>query len=367
MKFIKKFFINNSHFLLIIALWQIFLAIIFIFSPAAIPLRSGYLGPDGWSNFDGVHYLKIAKEGYFQYGEAFFPLYPLIINWSGKLFPSAPIHIWARVISIAAFGISLAIIGKICRYHKINPRPVWWLLVSFPTAFYFSSVYTESVYLCLATAAYYMAIRKRWVLASLFGFLVSATKVYGILILIPLIGEYIKSNRKLKVDFAWLFLVPAGLLAYMVYQYNRTGDMLVFLHVQPAFGANRSGSELILLPQVAWRYLKIIFLAFGQPTMVSYMVSIFEFITVIFSLTVLYAGWVRKFHWYLLAYSLSVIIVPTLTGTFSSMPRYVLSAFPIFLVLGRYLNNSWLGVWIAISLLLQVIATALFLRGYFIA
>src|SRR5688572_13184266 len=37
-----------------------------------------------WTNFDGVHYLNIAKEGYggpsTNYTEAFFPVYPFLIH-----------------------------------------------------------------------------------------------------------------------------------------------------------------------------------------------------------------------------------------------------------------------------------------------
>src|SRR3989304_9578488 len=32
------------------------------------------------ANFDGAHYLLIAKNGYSQYQQAFFPLYPLLIR-----------------------------------------------------------------------------------------------------------------------------------------------------------------------------------------------------------------------------------------------------------------------------------------------
>ena len=35
----------------------------------------------GFGNFDGVHYLRLAQDGYSaQYSQAFFPLYPLLIR-----------------------------------------------------------------------------------------------------------------------------------------------------------------------------------------------------------------------------------------------------------------------------------------------
>src|SRR3990167_11451176 len=38
------------------------------------------------ANFDGVHYLLIARQGYVQYEQAFFPLYPLFIRFLSPLF-----------------------------------------------------------------------------------------------------------------------------------------------------------------------------------------------------------------------------------------------------------------------------------------
>ena len=33
-----------------------------------------------FANFDGIHYIHIARYGYNQYEQAFFPLYPLLIS-----------------------------------------------------------------------------------------------------------------------------------------------------------------------------------------------------------------------------------------------------------------------------------------------
>ncbi len=44
----------------------------------------------------------------------------------------------------------------------------------------------------------------------------------------------------------------------MVYLQLVFGDWLYFWHAQPVFGAERSGGSIVLLPQVFWRYLKIL-------------------------------------------------------------------------------------------------------------
>src|SRR4030066_1349403 len=45
----------------------------------------------GFGNFDGVHYLRIAQDGYLaQYSQAFFPVFPILIRTVAFVFPKVP-------------------------------------------------------------------------------------------------------------------------------------------------------------------------------------------------------------------------------------------------------------------------------------
>ena len=59
--------------------------------------------------------------------------------------------------------------------------------------------------------------------------------------------------------------------------------------------------------------------------------------------------------------------LPTLTGTLSSMPRYVLILFPSFMILGLIKNKRFQRIFWAASAILLAVNTALFIRGYWIA
>jgi len=198
--------------------------------------------------------------------------------------------------------------------------------------------------------------------------LASATRLVGVFLFIYVLWEYIASKPKkiLLRDVIAIFLIPVGLLTYMGYLYIRVGDPLFFFHIQPLFGANRETS-IILLPQVFWRYGKILFTAFLQPTPASYFISVIELIMTVFAYGVILWGIKIKERWSLITYSICVITLPTLTGTFSSMPRYVLNAFPLFLLLGKMDNRMVRYCMISIFIALQIILSALFLRGWFVA
>ena len=110
-------------------IWRVFLLAVSVYALAAISFKPSFpywetiLEPNapsalwGWANFDGVHYLTIAKEGYSaQFTQAFFPLYPLLIRLFSHLVPNS---IYAGLlISHFCFFISLLLLYKLVRMDR---------------------------------------------------------------------------------------------------------------------------------------------------------------------------------------------------------------------------------------------------------
>src|SRR5690606_29868935 len=61
------------------------------------------------------------------------------------------------------------------------------------------------------------------------------------------------------------------------------------------------------------------------------------------------------------------LLAPTLTGTFSSMPRYSLVLFPIIPHFVSSLSKINLRLLFTVFILLQIIYLSLFVRGYWVA
>ena len=174
-----------------------------------------------------------------------------------------------------------------------------------------------------------------------------------------------QSKKKKHIDWLWILLVPLGLVTYMVYLWQTRGDPLAFYHVQPAFGAARSAESLILLPQVIWRYLKIVFLA--SPYTFPYVISLFELTSFVGSLCLLWIGYKKKVSLSYLFYAGAVMILPTLTGTLSSFPRYLLSAFPLFFIFGM-IQSVYVKILLSVIFFLGlVLFCSAFLQGYFVS
>jgi len=353
--------------ILILVVWRLFLNIVSLLARNIIPQRMGFLGPSVWANFDGVHYLSIAKRSYVQYEQAFFPLYPWLIKRLSLLLDNN-LLLSSFLISYLSFFISLVLFFKLVELDfnkKVAKRTLLFLLM-FPTSFFFISVYTESLFLALILGSFYAARKKKWWLAGILGGLASATKLTGIILLLALIIEWMEQSKKKRLikKLSWFILIPSGLLFYMFYLWKSVKDPLFFFHAQPAFGANRSGGKLILFYQVIWRYIKIFFTVPIQNY--DFWIAVLEFIVTILFLYLAIISYFKVRKSYGL-FSILIIILPTLTGTFSSMPRYVLPAFSIFILLGSLKLGKISYLIYGFFVIFLALLTGLFVQGWWVA
>lgn len=330
-----------------------------------------------WANFDGEHYLSIAQNGYRSLQQAFFPLYPLIVRFfafGGTEVNLKPFLISGIVLSNLFFLISLFLFRKVVNldYDQKTSNLAVILLLLFPTSFFFGSVYTESLFLLLSLATYYFYRKEKYFLSSIFGILTTLTRLYGLFVILMIIIDLIvKKTSLVKIIKEKIYLVLlsiVGLFGYMYYCFINWGDAFAFFNLQTLSGEQRS-TNLILLPQVFYRYfVKIIpnlnfeYFPFVFTTLLELLVAVLFLILLIFTFKK-----IRRDYWF---YILLCYVTPTLTGSFSSLPRYVLVIFPAFIIIANYLKNKNKYLKLGILLLMAiigVIAQTLFVRGYFVS
>src|SRR3989304_475978 len=269
-------FVKRTDVRLILSLffsWRLLLFLVLFFAVRFVPLQSDFLGGGGgvinyltnpylfaWANFDGEHHLFIAKFGYKILTQAFFPLYAFLIKFLAHPFSLnfATLTSAGFLISNISFLISLFLMWKLIILDYSRKIAVFSiiLLLSFPTSFYFGSVYSESLYLVLSVGAFYAARRQRWFLVGMLGLLASLTRVFGILLLPVLFIEAWQAKAPLKKYF-WIFLIPLGLFGYMFFQWKAFNDPLAFYNLQTLVGYQHQRG-IVLLPQVFFRYFKIL-------------------------------------------------------------------------------------------------------------
>lgn len=387
----KKYWELFKYPLIIFIIWR---TIIFLVSYLAIhfipqfgnmyPYANTVLETTGlpswiWSfgGFDGVHYLRIAQNGYQDaYYQAFFPLYPTLIKLL-NIFPKDlsldkrvfvdKTYFYTGIILSNIFLLVSLLVLKITTGKK---NFLWHslLILSFPTAYYFGATYTESLFLLLLLLFVYFLKNKKYIVAGVIVGIASATRVIGILFLpvliIQMLDDIIKNKSKITSKILLTLLIsPSGLIIYMCYLWRRFNNPLIFISSQPGFGAERSGLPIITFPQVVFRYIKM-FISVKNEYQVFTILN--EFVLSILVLGLIIWAFKRTdFGIWLL--SLLIFLTPTLTGTLSSMPRYVLFSY-ILLVssIVTWRPNVKLGL-IGLMIIFQLILLALFSRGYWVS
>ena len=381
--------------------WRLLLFITLLIAISAVPLQVNFLGGGkvnyllypylwSWANFDGEHFLAIARDGYKPLTYFFFPLYPVLIRSLANLFGSAFVGyaFSGLIISNLSFFIGLIGLIRLVRldYSDNIVRTTLLLILLFPTSFYFGSLYSESLFFALSVWTFYFARREQWLFVGTLGGLAAITRLVGIALFPALLAELyvLQKNKKIKSGNPYLMkslcailLIPMTLLMYMFYIKTNTGDALDFLHNVAIYGQQRS-SNLILLPQVFYRYIFKILPNINYSYFPVVFTTWLEFLTaVIFSLLVVFGllaavGKLNKVRIRLsyAVYLLVAFLIPTLSGSFSSLPRYVVILFPAFIILSLYLSKQSVIVRGSVYLLLFIclgIATSLFVRGYWIS
>ncbi len=330
-----------------------------------------------WQRFDSSFYLAIAQAGYWPASSlhtysnwAFYPLFPLLIFPFAHLFGGSP-----TAFSLAGLLISnsAALIAVIYLYvlvqrefgAKVASLSVIYLAL-FPTAFYLSAIYSESLFLACSVACIYYARTHHWLLAGFCGGLASLTRAQGVLLLLPLAWEYWQvisdhnapitstgqdnlqervrewvtsrlhgpllaaRERRSWLSLFTLGLVPSGLLAFMIYGKIKTDDLLATFHNQ----------------QWGWgRYfenpLQMLLTSLTHPERANPMDWNFWILNM--SIVLLFLGFTvwafRKLPMIYALFTFVMVILPLSSSRLNSISRYYLIVFPVFILLALWSNN----------------------------
>ncbi|MEI6533647.1 MAG: hypothetical protein WCO06_07490 [Candidatus Roizmanbacteria bacterium] len=402
-----KHIIKQKHIFLFFLIFLISEIVLAFFASLSVPYAGNFiykhiLGEYGFpywlasfTNFDGVHYILIARQGYLEYSQAFFPVYPLLIRYLAPIFLNNHMIV-ALVISYTSLFIALIILKKYLKEISFSASQTFWFiafLLTFPTSYYFGAIYTESVFLLTFVSTLYFLEKKNFAGAMVCAILTALTRLIGIFLIIPILFYFLnivlnEHKNSIKTisqfflrSYKWflknklsLIVILSPILGFAIYAgylFYTHGDPFYFYTSQPKFGANRS-THLIFFPQVIYRYVRIFMTAQFN---IQYCIAFLELISFIFAISCIgYELFVvfKTKNWFvprsgIALFSLISIILPTLTGTFSSMPRYTLMSFSTFFVISTMKNRIVKYIFLASFILLHITLTALFIQGYFIS
>lgn len=293
---------------------------------------------DSW---DGNWYMEIVRGGYpqeippnityFQVEAraAFFPLYPLLVRAFDRVLPGS--EVFAGIFVNALLGLLVVLmVGLLARtLFGIKPAERTMILMAlFPGSFVLSFAYSEALLILLSAICLYFLYRRQWLFAGVVAALATATRPNGVAIaaacgLAALIAIW--QDREWKALIAPL-LAPIGFIAFQWYLRVHTDEDWAWFRVQTEAWAEGTSFGATAL-QDTFGFLTH---PLNSPTDVLTTTSLIAMFALIFT------AWKKRLPWPMVAYVVVVLALMLIPETVTARPRFVYTAFPLFLSAGAW-------------------------------
>jgi Gpi18-like mannosyltransferase len=301
--------------------------------------------PRIFRHWDVGWYLSIIKNGYMhevisegsqidKANWAFFPVMPFLVRIVSEI-TNQKIFFVGYAISNISLLVAFYYLYKFL-IKDFSPRVVRTTLIFIalsPASAYFTTVYTESLFLALLAAMIFYAREHRWILAGICGAFLTGTRNTGIFMLAIYIFEFLRSSevRKSKDQrlkfFIGLVIFPLGLVVFMVHLWVVAGDPLAFYNIQREWGGPPA-SHFEFVSNVLRnheKYTTFIFLAL---------------LSAVFSCIYLFVK--RRFVDFLVLLPITLISLVTLRIQY----RFFFALYPIYLVVAVLADKRRRVVWV---------------------
>lgn len=312
----------------------------------------------GLGNWDGEHFVAIADKGYterLQY--AFFPLYPLTVNFISNILSISLLSAGLMVSLISSFGIIFFFIKILKRLGETDYIKTIIYFLIFPTSFYLIAVYSESIFLLFTLMAFYMVFEKKLLLGVVFVALASSSRVVGIATALGVITETYITNKNYN-DRILSFFALSGFLIYCLYLFLTFNNPLYFLV------SELNWDRVVTLPgKNIWETnLYLAYYGLDGSYYTIFLDLLFTIFGIGFGLRT-----IRFLRPSLYLYTILCLLIPLTTSILLSFPRFLIVVFPIFILVGRIKNKIFQTTYAVCCLTLLFIFFNLFLRNIWVS
>lgn len=290
-----------------------------------------------YRTWDACHWLYIADHGFAKGSNSnvLFPLFPAAIALAKKIVFGNGLLSGLAVSNLFSF-FGFIYLFKYVR-EKYDLKMAWNTLayaLAFPTSFFFTRVYSESLFFFLCVLLFYALSKKKVFKAAICGFFLPLARPTGILIELPvvvyaLIDFKSKTGQKEKSVFKYFYVVSPllGFALNLLLMKVLTGNWFEQFDGQRHFAAGNSISNIFNLQK--WFFENFVFVNWAWYGDVN---NIMDRLFFLFYLWLLFKI-AKKRDLTMFSFCLVMGLIPALSDHFMGYMRYLIVIFPLYIQL----------------------------------
>lgn len=313
---------------------------------AVLPRSASSMILDVLTSWDGIWYLRIVRRGYPEYVPtgityddpearvAFFPMYPWLVRTVDRVLPGGDTFA-ALVVNLVLGAVFVLLVGLLARhwFGESTARSAMVLASFFPGSFVLSFAYSEALLLTLAAACLLALTRERWLWAGVFAAVATATRPNGVaLVAATAVAAFVAIRRSRE----WRALVapvlsPIGFVAYQLWIDRHAHETRVWFRVQGEAWKEGASFGLTAIRNTLEAFTKPL----TSPT------DLITAVAFLATLLVVWIAWRRvRLPAPAAAYSAVIIALMLLPATVTARPRFLFTAFPLFIAAAVWLDDD---------------------------
>ena len=301
------------------------------------------------TSWDGAWYYRIIRDGYptvipagvtYEMPEAraaFFPVYPMLVRAADAVLPGGDVAAGVFV-NFVLGAVAVVLVGILARElfgERVGYRAML-LMAFFPGSMALSLTYSEATLIVLAAACLLMLLREQWLAAGLLAAVATATRPNGLALVAACAvaaAVAIRDDRRWGALVAPL-LAPIGFITFQLYLLDRTGEWAWFRVQTQAWDEGTSFGFTAIKNTV-----EAIIRPLASPT------DIITAVSVAVMIALLVMMYKRRLPWPMVAYVIVVFALMILPSTVTARPRFLFTAFPVFISVAAWWPEEHEEAW----------------------
>jgi hypothetical protein len=361
-------YLKSRGFVVPSCLWAIFAAVYVVLFQVGD--RKYYAFLRMLIQWDGQHYLSIARDGYEKFpcpwgseyicgNIGWLPFYPMLGRLAGWLisFVRADIRVAMIAVSWLTFWLALLAMFRLVE-DRFGRRSAFFALLAlllFPSSFYFLTAFPYSLYLLLAVLVFYGIEKEKYAWIVLPSGLLAITYPSGVVIGLPILFTLIANWKKIEAReklalVAALFAIGFALFLYCCYYWWKFDDFFLYQRYQSqSFYGHQLAIPLVPIAK------SLMYRTSDDPM----------FVILLFTLATVVLFYSRKVPaaWHIFMFGI-LLFTPTF-GTTWCYYRHIVVAFPLYVMIGASINSRRRKyLWIPYALVSAILTWKVFLAYY---